>query len=115
METKNKISLTIILTSIVWVIISLVYLFAVIDKYEGNVCKDVNWSNIRGYDGTTYGGYSCYKKADRIEIYFNPMGENNCIGCSKEEYHFICYTGKDNFCFLSEKYLKQEVPNSSQA
>jgi hypothetical protein len=74
-----------------------------------NVCNDFNITSVEDYNGTRYGGYSCFRKSDRIDIYFNPLDEDRCFGCHKEIYHFVCYDGKYNYCFLAEKLVRVEV------
>lgn len=82
------------------------------EQKDISLCDHVNylnWSNIQGYNGTSLGGYSCYldKNENVVDIYFNPIGENNCIGCNPENYHFMCIVYKDkNNCFLVEKFMR---------
>lgn len=107
MDKKISVLTAILITSVVWMLVSLSYLTTIINKYEKDKCEIFEKSELDGYNGTRLGGYSCHVSADRTDVYFNPAGEDShgeiCLGCNKTEYHFICYDGAKDSCFLFEE------------
>jgi hypothetical protein len=118
MEQKyqNLIIWTIIITSIVWFIILNLYSNSISSKYEGDPCKNINWTTIQiqGYNGTTLGGYSCFLKGEKLTIYFNPHYPNQFQGSSPEEYKFICdIKYKSEYCYLQNKFMRVNNTNAT--
>jgi hypothetical protein len=98
----------IVLPLLVIVIVGLI--LTVVDyreKYETNVCNQINMSVIHGYNGSLYGSESCYwDSPTTATIFFSPMEFKDGVlqtGFYKTRYEFVCFTDED-YCFKMNKW-----------
>ena len=80
MKTDYKILPSVTATALFLIIIFSITIFIIHDKYNNNVCSRIDILPAKNYNGTHLGGYSCFIKGDRIDVWFNPIGDNNCLG-----------------------------------
>ena len=106
MEKSTSIIISILATALIISVLSAIFVYNINDKYAGDVCSRVDILSANNYNGTFIGGYSCFVKGDRIDVWFNPIGDSNCLGCDPYNYHFVCYTGRYEYCFLAETFLE---------